>query len=544
MAKIVKVIPLTLTYTIATGTTSYHVAAPNFKFLWLSAMYPNSKVYFEAVIDGYGLAGYYGYAALYTTGGAYVTGSELKHDTTTATRFRSGELSLTDNTVYELWVKSTNGGIPGNVYTASLIIVQEATPITATETQISIGKYILNEAANLSYTDIDGMAFYYDSAQFDGTVAIYFEATIYGSSAGGTIYAKLYDTDGNAVADSEISVNGSTPTRVRSAAISLTTGKTYIVRMKHVSGILWDYMGGRIIIQQTNNPTKTQTVIPIVMHVGSSAVTNYTICKGRAYWDDDDWSVLAKTTYFEATLKISNATYTAYMELYNGAAQVDERTTQATTRTRLRSGALNLVDNTTYYARYKSSSASGTVTFYGARIIVAIDICAVTVTTQTFSDSGEGIDLINNSEGGHIYSDSGAGAETFKTLGAIMKFIESALGIDEFDKAFTKVFDDSGSASEILSRFRTLLFSESAEGTEEAKTNKLIMEIESGLGADYFPANKSGLKFFENALGDDDFLFKGEMLYKEIAICVESWTIVYPYPVSVDRIVIMIRDVI
>ena len=447
MAKIVKVVPLNLISVVSTGTTSYHVAAPNFQFLWLSDLYPNSKVYFEAVIDAYGIGGYYGYAALYTTGGAYVTGSELKNDTTTATRFRSGELSLTNNTVYELWLKSTNGGIPGNVYCASLVIIQEATPITATETQFTVGKYLLNDGANANYTDIDGRAFYYDAAQFDGTVAIYFEATLYGSSAGGTIYAKLYDTDGNAVADSEVSVTGQTATRVRSGAITLVDGRTYVVRMKHISGVLWDCQGARIIIQQTSNPTRTQTILPILSYIGAGAATSYTILKGRFYWDDHDWDVLSKSVYFETALKISNAAYTAYLDLYDGAAQVDERSAQATSRTRFRSAALNLTDNTTYFARYKSSSASGTATFYGGYLVILVEIVSG-VSVKEFADNGAGSDVPKTDKVLSIV-DTGAGAEIL-TLVLTKVFGDSGAGVDGLMRIFIKAYTDTGLGAETL----------------------------------------------------------------------------------------------
>jgi len=522
MAKIVKVIPLTILGTVATGSTSYHVAVPNFSFLWLSALYPNSKVYFEAVIDGYGLAGYYGYAALYTTGGSFVTGSELRHDTTTPTRFRSGELTLTDNTVYELWLKSTNSGIPGHVYTASLIIVQEAADIAATETQIIVGRYLLNEAVNASYTDVDGELFYYDSAQFDGTINIYFEAILYGSAAGGTIYAKLYDTDGNAVADSEVSVLGSTATRVRSGAITLTTGKTYIVRMKHSGGILWDCMGARIIIQQTNTPTKTQTVIPMAMHQGSSAATSYTAVKGRFYWDDDEWSVVSKDIYYEVGLKISNAAYTAYMELWNGASQVDERTTQETARTRLRSAALSLVDNTTYTPRYKSSNASGTLTFYGARLIVLIQITSGAAIVREFADTGSGSET-PKTDRQLLIADTGSGLDKFlKHLE--FEFIEVAAGSDIYQGLLVTIFDDAGAGIEDLDTFKTLIFYDAGSGVDTPLSDKILIIADIGSGLDAFLRDKEDAGFYDDAYAADRYKAS------------------YPYPKDLKRILIKIRD--
>ena len=92
------------------------------------------------------------------------------------------------------------------------------------------------------------------------------------------------------------------------------------------------------------------------------------------YWDADQYDNDVEV-YFEATLKIGNASATAYVSLRtsNNTLVTDtELSTQSTTTVRIRSANIlsSLVDGETYHIRMKSSSGYYTATAYNARLII------------------------------------------------------------------------------------------------------------------------------------------------------------------------------
>ena len=127
----------------ATVSTSYYDTDNQQFFYYQSGNYDTpgtvSKFYFEAVIRA--SSGATAYAALYTSGGSYVTGSEVSTTNTTFTRVRSGEITLTNNTEYRVRIKTSSGGT-GTIRNARIVVLQSsADRITKTETHALISGY-------------------------------------------------------------------------------------------------------------------------------------------------------------------------------------------------------------------------------------------------------------------------------------------------------------------------------------------------------------------------------------------------------------------
>src|SRR3989344_1087541 len=117
---------------------------------WDAAKYNGETVYFEAVIRN-GLSAESVEAALFSSSGSQVTGSEVTITSTSYTRVRSSALTLTDDTDYSVRGKRALGTV--FIKSARLIIVQSADPsITDTQTQVEVGN---NESSTAtSYTDL------------------------------------------------------------------------------------------------------------------------------------------------------------------------------------------------------------------------------------------------------------------------------------------------------------------------------------------------------------------------------------------------------
>jgi hypothetical protein len=157
------------------------------------------------------------------SGGSTVTINNIT--ATSYTRYRSSSFSLTTGNVY---VNNFTGtGI--SVTDAKIIIVQsDATKLTDTQTQIDVGA----NTTSTNTTDVrpGGIPhlWTYDSTKYDGTVTVYFEATLSSAGAGTTAFASLYSSTGSTcgtqVSGSEVSITGTTNQRVRSSGITLTTG--------------------------------------------------------------------------------------------------------------------------------------------------------------------------------------------------------------------------------------------------------------------------------------------------------------------------------
>lgn len=392
---IVKQVSLFNQVTATRANTSY--AVPSFSMPWLytAGNYDgNIAVYFEAVLS-ISNASYSARAGLYTTGGSQIASSIVATQATGATRVRSGDIfsSLADGTAYQARISSSSSSGTTTIYAARLIIVQSGT-VTKTETIYDLGAN--DTTTNTSYED-DGLKayYYYDSDQFNGTVALYFESFISANSGSRTGYAQLADSS-SAVASSEVSHTGSTDTSKRSSVISLTDNTIYKVQIKTSAGT-GRCRSARVIIVQSGGFTKTESYYPIKMTLNTATSTQEN-SNGWIYWDDDEWDVSSKSVLHEAWLRPVGGD-TAYTDLNDGTNDDDTRSTTTTAITRDISGALTLDDNTNYDGQVRNSDGSS-ASFYGNLLRIQAVLGEVTVSSTGSQTSSLTIPSTNQTVGG------------------------------------------------------------------------------------------------------------------------------------------------
>lgn len=541
MSKIVKTISLFTEVSAVRNATTFD-APLHIHVLWDTNIYGGTvEVYFEAVFKS-GSTANTSTVQLFSKDGTAVTGSDITTTSTTPVRVRSGDIAanLVDDTEYEVRFKSsaTTNGV--TIYAARLVIIQSGT-ITATETQVEIGASRLATVSTTYIDFINSSIFYYDSSKYDGTVNIFFEAVLIGAATR-TMSAQLIDSDNNVVASSEVTLTSATMTRVRSAAITLVNGKEYRVQIKTANAGYNGYISGaKIIIQQTNSPTKTESYIQIRTSENSANSSTPVSLYGFIYWDNDEWIVSSKNAYHEVVAKTASTNRAVNVDLNDGATNLDTLNSTSTVKIRLRSGAITPVDNSTYDSLLKSLTAVQTTYLYGSRIIVQSDLGAAPPTIKEFIDSGVGVDSYKNADGVYLFSEAGVGVDLFKTIGAIMKYTDSGAGADVYAKFMTKIFSDSGSGADVWIKLKNVVYTDSGSGLDGLKVDKVIVILEDGLGAD-LPLVDKVTTFLESGAGLDDFLLKGEFLFKDYAVGVDVWKVAYPYPRHIKKIVILIRD--
>ena len=269
---------------------------------WDATKYTGATVYFEAVLKSNNASGI-AYAKLYdVTAAGEVANSEVSVTGTTYTRVRSGPISLTSGNQYKVIIKSNNASYEASLRASRLIVLQEASSISATETYILLHDKINKGAAygNSPYTQ----SFNYDSSRFDGTVNVYFEATM--MTDAGTGYARLYNnTDGAEVANSEITTTSTSMVRVRSSALTLSSGKEYTMQLKGESTNTTYITSAVLIIQQSGTITKTETHFPIITAYNTASGTSYADSYFPLYYDPGNWSRVSNTFFAPSLLRNS-----------------------------------------------------------------------------------------------------------------------------------------------------------------------------------------------------------------------------------------------
>lgn len=356
MAKIRNEIPLYMNEAAAFTNTTYATNAR--RFYWDASKYTAPTIYLEIVWAV--SAGATGYVNLYNvTDSGVVTDSELTTTSTSIVSSRTGALSLTDLKEYSFQQKVSAGGTQ-TIHGIRIIIIQDSAVLANIETQTSLEYAIA--ATSTSYGALP-VYFKYDSSKYDGTVKIFFEGFLWSDNASGISYAALYDvTAGNTVAGSEISVTGTTETRARSGELTLVSGRNYRLEIKTNNA---SYAGSsrstRIIIQQSNNPTKTR-VYRNVKFNGYASTTSASYQNGtyQTYHDISEYnaaaSILWETWLWTATNGIA-----AYSQLYNktdsAAIGSSELTNTTVADVECITGALSLTNLKYYIQQFKSGSA-------------------------------------------------------------------------------------------------------------------------------------------------------------------------------------------
>lgn len=342
-----------------TTTSATYTETTNPTYIYLdTSLYNGATYYFEAVLKtSAGTA----YAQLYDTAGNAISGTEVSTASTTLVRVRSAAFTPSATGTYTVRIKN-NGTNTTTYYRSSIVIVQSASTISTTETRIPlVGR--ANTTTGAAYADlstIDWGFFRYTSANWDGTIAIYLEATIKTTAGTGTV--ALHDSSNNLVTNSECTTTSSSYTRVRSSAISLTNATDYKIRVKTTAGT-FSVSDAHIVIQQTNNPTKTECYIPInKTTIAYSATGGFATSNMPTDYTSTNWYGNSVIWFHE--ISANSNTASGAFEIYKetDAARLTGSyilSTAPSTITRYRSGALTMPSSQSIISR--TDSAAGTI---------------------------------------------------------------------------------------------------------------------------------------------------------------------------------------
>lgn len=342
----------------ATRAGTYIVPSYGMYWLYTADNYEPtpSEIYFEAVLST-SLSGSAAYAELHN-GTSQIT--EISADSTSASWVRSGNIvgSIVNGGQYRVRIKSLGAGATTTLYAARIVIVQSGI-ISKTETIYQFGSSFITSST--SYTNDTAKSYYYwDSNQFDGNVVCYFEGLVNNQTAGASTSAILIDSSGS-VLGSEISVVGTTETRIRSGSFILSDGLVNIRLKAGASNAR--LRQARLIITQTGSPTKTETYYPIGKSFATITTGSY---KKPILWDSDNWHVASKEIYHQTWLNRVAGTSNATLYSFSGSGNIDTLSESVSaTIVREISGSL-VLPNDFYDTYYFGSNGTG----FGTDIIV------------------------------------------------------------------------------------------------------------------------------------------------------------------------------
>lgn len=175
--------------------------------------------------------------------------------TTVPTLFRSASFNPTTATQNYTVVISAAVGTNKNVKSARIVIIQNATTLTNTETQIEIGNYNLARTAETATILTNPKYWKYDASKWDGTKTFYAEA-VYDSGDMDTITISLREAPDIAapvwtsVATIVSAATTTVPTRTR-VAFTPTDGRWYTIFSLNGSMDNHDIYRAGVVVQQT-----------------------------------------------------------------------------------------------------------------------------------------------------------------------------------------------------------------------------------------------------------------------------------------------------
>ena len=310
------------------------------------------------------------------TGGTAVTIPAL---TLTPTLIRSvAQAAPVANTDYNINISATPLAGDVQVKSARIVIIQDATTLTNTETQIELGN--ASTTTTTTYVALTNPKYwFYENGNWDGTLTVYFEGTFMSGTSKSAAALVLQVSDSSSiaapswsdVASAEITTTGTVATRVRSSAITLTADRWYRVAMKagnSKSGIT--VYNAKVIIDQTNRPinqSAVNTTNPIYGGTGGSGEANQASAQAFIY---------ASSSFTLGAIgirvsKVSSPTDNIYIEirdtltgtLLDTSANVAASglpTDENTVTTFYFSGGITISASTTYYALLYRTGARDT----------------------------------------------------------------------------------------------------------------------------------------------------------------------------------------
>ena len=309
-----------------------------------------------------------------------------------------GLLPLESGQEYIVKIKCYDADHTSYINSARLIILQDAGSLDKIESQPLLSP--LNETTNTNWETVitNPLRYYHDSSQFDGTVTIYFEVGLQSYVGGGTVRAQLYNvTDSTVVSGSELTSTNTDFTiyeRKRSGALTLTTGKEYMVQLKSDNGTDAACLGAaRLIIQQSGTGlTKTESIYQLGYMGKTTTSSSYVAQNQLNLYEPGNISYTTLSVYHESIFQTSSGSYTAYVDLYNNdnSTSINELTTTSTTIARRRSSSLTMpTSNKNLEMRVKVGSG-GTNTFVGHRLIIQLTASPTVVFLTSFTATGNG----------------------------------------------------------------------------------------------------------------------------------------------------------
>jgi hypothetical protein len=329
------------------------------------------------------------WAQLVSSSGAAVPDGIITTRSSSYSRLRTPAISPTTATAYGIRLASTDSlNITADVRAARMIVSQSGA-LSATQTQVEVGNYETSTAT--SYTQLTNKKIYrYDANKFTPTPTTYFEATISNSTAGQTTSVALY-SDGasctTVVSGSEVTVTGTTWTRVRSSAVTLNDDTDYMVCIKTTANTA-QIANARAVLDQSGTIYGTELVYNLVNTAQTDVDTAYTSQNGLNYFDPALFSG-STNYYFESDIKTSAGT--GYAQLYNSsdvtAVSSSEVSTTGASYSRQRSNALTMpVAAKNIDAQIKNSSTN-TTTVSSADLIVQAGSPPTSTPTRRTSES-------------------------------------------------------------------------------------------------------------------------------------------------------------
>lgn len=392
-------------FTISTASGTY-VDVTNFSLVKIdTSQYDNGSFYYEAVFKA--SAGTAACQLYDNTGAAAVASSEITTTSTSPVRVRSGALTLTSGDDFKDQFKCS-GGNTNTFYGSRVVVVQSGSSIVTTESQILNFNYNGGATASTSYVDpatIGMCLFLYTSANWNGTVNIYFEATI--KTSAGTGFATLATNAGVAVTNGEISTTSTSYVRVRGgSAMTLVNATVYKTQIKNSGAGTTTIISSRIIIQQSGSPSKTESHIPAGNNTYATSVAGYTDTSGRGYYDPANWSGLDTIAWYaeysynsnDATSKFDFYALTDAAEVTNSEVVVGIGTTRS------RSSALTMPATAQNIVRRGSSS--GTL-YHSTGHLVAVMTWTTASLPTVITNQPDNIKDISARANGDVTSDGG-----------------------------------------------------------------------------------------------------------------------------------------
>lgn len=288
----------------------------------------------------------------------------------------------TAGTIYTFGHNIQGTAVAGQVTvkSARIVIVQEATTLTSSETQIEICGTGGSTTTSTVYAAVTNPKYWqYTATNWDGTLTVYFEATFMSGTSKSAASVTLQTSSSitapswSDVASAEVTTTQTVATRVRSAAITLTGGNWYRVAFKTASSKSATTIYSAKVVIQSNNLGDTI--------IGDMTNNSYDIFGGSGTEEQQGfqfttgssgYSLSSISFYMNKTLSPSD---NVYVEIAPTSISTAATATSANVAGSSISGTMGYVNftfasppslsaSTTYYVRVIRDGARDTSNFY------------------------------------------------------------------------------------------------------------------------------------------------------------------------------------